>query len=1191
MAMRAWWLLLFCLLSASAPATVPEIPRFRLLGAGDGLPSTTIPALARDRAGHLWIATWDGLARYDGVGFKVWRHDPADPASLSGNVVQALHIDARDRIWVATENGGLSVMDVDRVGFHHYRQAQHPEMGSDDVFAITSRGDDVWFGTFGGGLHKLAADGRITRFAAAQEGQEGLPSDNVLSLAFDAKGVLWIGTMGGLARYEGGQLRRMPSPGGDGLIIYSVTADADAVWVGASDGVHRWSPDGRWVSPPWSPMFARPNAVIAMTSDGQGEYWLASQGGLWRTEGDRAPAPVNYDAQNVGIGRVLQTVLALPDGGLWVPVPTRGLAYLRSDWRRIAAFSSAQGLGGGLYRGLSQAGADGLWIASSTGKVERLDTRGGHVVPLAHHAALLGELRLTSVRQDRHGQLWIGHRSGLIRIDPRTGALRQWTQEGDSAVPDNTSVDWLVEAPDDTLWLVSQMGSVQQRSLADGRVLRTIVKQEDGSGLPDIEGVAVAPDGRVWLGGAAGMMVWDAAAERFVPVGAMGGERVYAFAFEHADRLWLHRMSGVEAWRRDGTRWVRERRIGAAEGLPAVESTGLAVDPQRRVWLGTRRGLFRIDPNLHGSRALLRNFGVREGLLSQELNDRGLLMTADGLLATTAADGSVALLDTHLPDPRAVTPNLVLDSLQVSRGDDVLPLRIDQPLVLQPEDHELLVGTRLLSYENPLGNRYRSLLDGFDSGWVDQGASGERVFSSLTPGRYELRVQAYDAAGNASRELVVPVHVLPPWWRSAWGLALFAVLGVVLLLIAAAAYRRRVRRRSAWQLAEHKREVAEQASLAKTRFLATLGHEIRTPMTGVLGMTELLQATPLDDRQKGYTDAIQRAGTHLLRLVNDALDLAKIEAGKLELQQVEFDLHALVSDVVALMGPVAGKRGLTFHDGIAAGVPRLVRGDPLRLRQILLNLLGNAIKFTEAGHVSLHAVPLAPQGVRLTVGDTGPGINAEQQARLFRRFEQAEGAQTTARYGGSGLGLAICQELAVAMGGRIEVDSAPGKGTHFSVDLPVLQPVAQHDAEASAVVEEAHAPAAVGPLDILLVEDDATVADVVAGLLRARGHRVTHAPHGLAALTEVVTTEFDVAFLDLDLPGLDGMALARQLRLQGVSTSLVALTARTDAEAESLARQAGFDDFIRKPVTGDMLAAVIATQVERRASPPQGDAP
>ncbi|SFV35049.1 ligand-binding sensor domain-containing protein [Pseudoxanthomonas sp. YR558] len=1176
MAMRAGWLLLLWWVCASVQATVPEIPRFRLLGAGDGLPSATIPALARDRSGYLWVATWDGLARYDGVGFKVWRHDPADAASLPGNVVQALHIDAADRIWVATENGGLSVMGANRAGFRHYRQADHPQMGSDDVFAITSRGDDVWFGTFGGGLHRLAGDGRITRFASDAADPQGLPSDNVLSLAFDAKGVLWAGTMSGLAKVEGGRVQRVALPAGEDLIIYSVTADADTLWVGASDGVHRRLADGRWVSPPWSPMFARPNAVIAMASDGQGEYWLASQGGLWRTEGDRAPAPVNYDAQGVGIGRVLQTVLALPDGGLWVPVPTRGLAYLRSDWRRIAAFSTAQGLGGGLYRGLSQAGPGGLWMASSTGKVERLDTRNGHVAPLAHHAAALAELRLTSVLQDRRGLLWIGHRNGLMRVDPATGARTEWAHEGDDAVPDSTSIDWLVEGADGSVWLVTQMGSVQQRD-ADGHVLRTILKDPDaGTGLPDIEGIAVAPDGRAWVGGAQGMLQWDPTSERFSAVAEMGTDRVYAFAFEHADRLWLHRMSGVEAWRHEGGKWIRERRIGAAEGLPAVESTGLAVDPQRRVWLGTRRGLFRIDANLRGSRALLRNFGVREGLLSQELNDRGLLMTTEGLLVTTAADGSVALLDTHLPDPRPVTPNLVLDSLQVSRGDSVIHLPAGEGIELRPEDHELLVGTRLLSYENPLGNRYRSLLEGFDNGWVDQGASGERVFSALTPGRYRLRIQAFDAAGNAAREQVLAVHVLPPWWRSAWGLALFAVLGVLLLLALGAAYRRRVRRRSAWQLAEHKREIAEQASLAKTRFLATLGHEIRTPMTGVLGMTELLQATPLDTRQKGYTDAIQRAGMHLLRLVNDALDLAKIEAGKLELQQVEFDLHALLSDVVALMGPVAGKRGLAFHDGVAAGVPRIVRGDPLRLRQILLNLLGNAIKFTEAGHVSLRALPMAGQGVRLEVGDTGPGINAEQQERLFRRFEQAEGAQTTARYGGSGLGLAICQELAVAMGGRIAVDSAPGKGTRFFVDLPGLQATGSGDIAAPTVGEAVHAHAESGPLEILLVEDDATVADVVAGLLRARGHRVTHAPHGLAALTEVAGAAFDVAFLDLDLPGLDGMALAQQLRMRGIATPLVALTARTDAEAEPAARQAGFDEFIRKPVTGDMLATVIA---------------
>lgn len=395
------------------------------------------------------------------------------------------------------------------------------------------------------------------------------------------------------------------------------------------------------------------------------------------------------------------------------------------------------------------------------------------------------------------------------------------------------------------------------------------------------------------------------------------------------------------------------------------------------------------------------------------------------------------------------------------------------------------------------------------------------------------------------------------------------MLGALLVLWAARSYRVRLQRRHAWQLSVQKREVAEQASLAKTRFLATLGHEVRTPMTGVLGMSELLLATTLDDRQRSYTQSIRHAGEHLMRLVNDALDLARIEAGRLELDVQPFDLHALVEDVVALTSPLARQRGLDFRSEVASGVPGWVEGDVVRVRQILLNLLGNSVKFTERGEVSL-AVGMEEEGLHFVVADTGPGLSPEQQQRLFRRFEQAEGARTATRYGGSGLGLAICQELAAAMQGSIVIRSEPGQGTTFIVELPL--PAATAHAEARPVPDtSAH-----DPLALLLVEDDATVAEVIVGLLQAQGHRVTHAAHGLAALAEVAATGFDLALLDLDLPGLDGLDLARQLRGQGFDRPLLAVTARADGEAEPLAREAGFDGFLRKPLTGTMLAEAIA---------------
>ncbi len=1166
---------------ATARAAVPEIPRFRVLGAADGLPSTTITALARDRKGFLWIATWDGLARFDGVGFRVWRHDPDDAQSLPGNLVQALHVDARDRLWVATENGGISMFDAERKMFRHYRLADHPQMGGDDVFAISSVGNTLWFGGFGSGLCRLEEDGTITRVDSGKSGADSLPSEHVLSLAPDAAGGLWVGTLGGLVRHDGASsLERVEMPGLDAPRIYSISVDDGRTWVGTSEGIHLRDASGNWSAPPWSPMFARPNAIMSIVGAEDGEYWLGGQGGLWRTEGDRAPAPAAQSADGRDVGRVLQAILRQPDGGLWVGLPTQGLGYLRADWRRIAALSTAQGLAGGLYRGVAAARSGGAWLTSSIGAVEHLDTGTGAVSRLRWHRNTLAKERLLSILEDDRGQLWIGRNDGLTRIRVDNGNLRQWATTGADAVPGPGPVDWLAQTGDGSIWLSSLGGGLQRRDARSGRVLDHI-DADSGHGLQavDTESIQVGPDGELWLAGAQGLLRWHQASRRFEGMIDEVGARVFSFAFQGSDQLWVHRLSGLESWRRHADGWRADRRLTASNGIPAVESTGLQIDTRQRLWLATRRGLLRIDPGTDD----VRTFGVRDGLLSQEFNDRALLLLGDGALVGSAADGSVVLLDTRMPDLPPQAPALVMDGVQVTRADQSLSLPVAGGFELEPGDHELQVSARLLSFDDPLGNRYRSRLEGFDSGWVQQGASGERAFSALPPGDYVLRMQGFDVLGNASNEQRIAFVVLPPWWRSGWGMTGFALLGLLMLVALGALYRRRLRRRSAVQLARHKRDLADQASQAKTRFLATLGHEVRTPMTGVLGMSELLLSTPLDETQRGYTHAIQNAGSHLLRLVNDALDIARIEAGRLELQHQEFELRALVAEVVGLTAPVARQRGIAFVETIDAAAPRHVRGDAMRVRQILLNLVGNAIKFTERGEVGLEVSRGAGDSICFQVTDSGPGISEEQQARLFQRFEQAEGARTAARYGGSGLGLAICQELALAMGGHIEVQSEAGVGSCFTVFLPL--PAANPAAPVSTPVPSSR------PLRILLVEDDPTVAEVIAGLLRTRGHQVRHVPHGLSALTEIAAHEFDVALLDLDLPGLDGLALARQLRRSGFDAPLLAVTARVDADAEPLARDAGFEGFLRKPVTGDMLAAAVAGVMQPIHDPPKPAAP
>ena len=1160
--------LLMWLCCACAFAAVPERPRFRIVGSAQGLPSTDIKALAHDAAGYLWIATADGLARHDGIGMRIWRHDPANPQGLPGNNVQALMVDAADRVWVAVEGAGISVLDAQRQGFIHYRKATHPAIGSDDTWAFARRGTTVWFGTYEGGLHRMDANGRIQRYHHEPDAADGLPSDTILALAVDASGVLWVGTDAGLARLQGGAIQRVRMPGAAApLLVYSIGLQADGLWVGTAAGVWRRDATGRWSQPEWSPMFQRPNAMMGIVRDAEGAYWIASQRGLWRQSGGNAPTQVQTGGPDIPRG--ISSLLPQPGGGLWVPVTGVGLGYLHSQWRQSALYSGQRDdLQGAMYRALAPSREGGLWLGGYNGAVERLLSDGTIQRLDADSLARLQNVKLVGIAEDNAGRLWLGHRAGLIRIGT-DGVIDEWrADDAVDPVPDG-SIEQLQVGADGSLWLSAPAGGVQQRDVATGKLLLDIPAGDSGGlGTADIETLALSPRGEVWVGGSEGVARLDRVHRRFRALSEMGVQRVYAFAFDGNDTLWLQRVSGIQQYRRRDGRWQPGARIGVAAGMPAVAASALRVDARHRVWISTSRGLYRWNPRSRN----LRRLGEHDDASSQEYMDRALALSEQGLLAAASADGSILLVDTEAADPVAASPLLRFDRASVRRHGRWQALPMRAPLQLQRQDREFRISARLLAYDDPKSNRYWSKLEGFDREWIGVGSSGERVFSGLAPGHYTLRMRAQDAAGNPAREQVLRLQVPPPWWATTWARLLFAVAALLLLALAAWLYRVRLKRRHAWQLAEAKRALAEQASEAKSRFLATLGHEVRTPMTGVLGMSELLQGTALDARQRSHVDAIRRAGEHLLRLVNDALDLARIEAGKLDLVNTDFALRPLLDEVAALMAPVAERKGLQFVDALDPAAPVAVHGDRTRIQQILLNLLGNAIKFTEHGHVGLEVGALLPQGVRAVVSDSGPGLSAEQCARLFRRFEQADGGRTAARYGGSGLGLAISQELAAAMGGRIEVDSEPGRGTRFIVELPL----AVADITGIATHSPIHREATASPaMRLLLVEDDPIVAQALQGLLVEQGHVVVHAGHGLAALAEAAVQTFDMFLLDLDLPGMDGVALARTLRAQGYTAPLLAVTARSDAEAEAQALAAGFNGFLRKPVSGAMLAQAL----------------
>jgi signal transduction histidine kinase/ligand-binding sensor domain-containing protein/CheY-like chemotaxis protein/HPt (histidine-containing phosphotransfer) domain-containing protein len=1248
------------LAAAAPPREAMAQPRFHHVSVEDGLPHSSVLSITIDTRGFLWIATYDGLVRHDGYEYRAYQAESGNPDAISDGNIRAVLPDHDGSLWVGAKSGGLNYFDARHDRFLHYRHdpGDPHSLPHDEVRALCRDPSGLlWVGTFGG----LAAFDPVgkTFTTYRQSGAPGVPraTDEILSLVPGPGGVIFVGAQAGLFRFDTAAKTFTPiplwqagpasdpgTPAAAGPPITSLTMQAGGVlWVGTEwqglyeidlegGGVRRHLPD---------------RAVASSFRDSRGGIWVGTDAGLaYRAKpGDPFVMYVHDPLDPMSLcGNDIRGIAEDASGILWFGSFTAGLSKLSPKTRAFDLYrkknDDPRGLSGSEVSAVTMDAAGRLWVGLRDGGITVLDRKAKRRQVFQHDPSDPGSLsqnEVTSLLRDRSGRVWAGTADcGLNLFDEAAGVWRHFRH--DPGDPESLSQDkiWFVtETRDGMLWIGTSKGGLNRFDPATGKCRR--YQNEPGNpksiSHDRVRHITESADGALWIGTNKGLNRLDRATETFehwqnVPGDpkSLSNDRVTPIVEIPGGQLWVGTDNGLNRFDPKTGTFTRYTK---ADGLLNDGIQSILRDETGILWMSTFKGLSRFDP----AAGEFRNYTAKDGLQGVEF-----WMNADyrDPYSGEMFFGGVKGLNGFFPGEVEKNPHIppvVITSISIADRGYAGDVAADftAGIELSPPDQGFTVSYAALDFADPSKNQYASMLEGFDREFSKPSSRRFVTYTNLDPGDYVLRLRASNDDGiwndvGAS----LRVRVLPPYWRTFWFRLsmLAATVGAGWLFYRlrlsrverkrvelasmvderTLALRREIEERKAAE--ERLREAkftAEQAASAKSEFLARMSHEIRTPINIIMGMADLLSESGLTDRQRRYVGSFQSAGELLLSIINDILDFSKIEAGRIELEHTAFSLREELRRVADLAAFRASGKGLGFSWSVDDDVPDFVLGDPARLRQVLMNLLGNALKFTVSGEVRLHAEhggdisrnePPAPGEafvVRFTIADTGIGIPQKVLGDIFDRFTQAD-VSTSRQYGGTGLGLAICRKLVDLMGGTISVTSEEGRGSEFSFTAmfeaagagsipPPASTRLQDDSFPAGEAVSVDPPSA-RPLTftrraaILLAEDNEANRNVVRLFLADLPVEIVVAENGLRAVELAGTRVFDLMFMDVEMPGMDGLAATRAIREMEQRDArppvpIIALTAHAFQEHRQQCLEAGCTDFVTKPVGKTRLIQVL----------------
>ena len=1287
--------------------------RFDHLTVEDGLSQSFVAAIEQDKYGFMWFSTKDGLNRYDGYKFTLFRHDPADSTSLPEQFASPLYKDRDGELWIGGHGGVVARFSPVTQTFQRFALSRYvPAIASyprqqSRVGPITrDLAGGVWIKLSNGELYRmqLDADGnQITHVSVIYSARDstGLSRDVVRSVLSDASGTVWVTTKRGLDRLVlSTEWQQTVSGGRENAVRPDALTEREA-----GMPVRRLA---RYAHAPGDPQTLLSNSIRAMKEDGSGNLWLVTNHGLSRFDRTREtflnfPFGPNVPPQfGSGISEITEDHgrniwIAGLDGLVIFSPSDRIYRYVRHDPSDPFSLSAGHFLA--IYcddGGVVWAGSNGYGISKYAPYAQRFELYGAKPDGKMWLGRTMSVRSIYETSDGKGRTLWIGSYNGFYRYDRTRDQWQDLQLHPDLSAVTTPGQKLLVltmtQDRSGTLWIGSTEGLFQYDSQHDKfRHYRHNPTNPHSLRFDKIMAVYEDRDGRIWVVTPGTLSLFNRESEQFVhyvydlelsrhPHGVSPSGIVQ----DRQKRFWLgSRRNGlirfepdknsVRFYKPDPTNphslnsntvntiledprqperilWVGTGDGGLnrfdmtteqfthyteTDGLSNNVVYGILADDDGNLWMSTNQGINKFNPKTE----TFRQFDISNGLQSNEFNAGAYYKSPAprGEMFFGGIHGFNAFYPRKNPTTARVTlTDLKLFGKSVARKDSKFRLRKPiyetKEIELSHRDKMLSLEFAALDYTDPTKNEYAYKMENFNEDWIYSGKLRTAHYTNLDPGEYVFRVKSSSSDGVWTEEgVALRIRITPPPWRTWWAYTLYFLSALGTLYGIRRYELNRIRLKNQVKLQHLEAEKLKEVDQLKSRFFANISHEFRTPLTLILGPLQSLRAGTFKgdvDQQYGL---MQRSAHRLLRLINQLLDLSKLEAGGMALRATRGDLIPFVKGLIFSFESVAKQKGITLS--FQSDYDRLETWfEAEKLEHVITNLIANAVKFTPAnsgGRITvtvtksqlslLERLPPNTECVQIVFQDTGIGIPAEALPLVFNRFYQV-GEEATASYKahagteGTGIGLALAKEIVELHYGEIHVESEAGRGTQFTVTLPLgrahLQPneiasdetaeppssepqafLPHPEAELAEAVSSGgeETPAAVREADqeereiILIVEDHRDLRAFIRQHLEP-AYQILEAVDGADGVDKAIARIPDLIISDVMMPEMDGFALCEKLK-EDEKTShvpIILLTAKASAEAKIAGLETGADDYLTKPFDSKELQVRVRNLIEQR---------